>query len=232
MGVSEKLWNGTSELFQVVYSSATAVHMLSGEAYVRALRAHFLVQSALAPIILQFISPLSLIEQLSTYNNVERKYLCYTGNSNDRQFPGEISEYVDANDIEELHILAEQIEQDKDTTLTSEASFKFCAAIARCKEYLSENSRKAKLLIQYIYYINIAKQLIRAGRMGNWQNYLMVVCQILNLFSATAHFQHAKSARLYLQLMDEPPIDFPWLCNLFQQGYYTIRRSDRFWSGL
>ena len=61
MGVSEKLWNGTSELFQVVYSSATAVHMLSGEAYVRALRAHFLVQSALAPIILQFISPLSLL---------------------------------------------------------------------------------------------------------------------------------------------------------------------------
>ena len=97
-----------------------------------------------------------MIEQLSTYN-VERKYLCCTGNSNDRQFPGEISEYVDANDIEELHILVEQIEQDKDTTLTSEASFKFCTAIARCKEYLSENSRKAKLLIQYIYYINIAK---------------------------------------------------------------------------
>ena len=32
--------------------------------------------------------------------------------------------------------------------------------------------------------------------------------------------------------MDELPIDFPWLYNLFQQGYYTIRRSDRFWSGL
>ena len=214
-----------------MYSSATAVHMLSGEAYVRTLRAHFVVQSALAPIILQFISPLRLIEQLST-RNVERKYLCCTGNSNDTQFPGEISEYLDANDIEELHILVEQIEQDKDTTLTSEASFKFCTAIARCKEYLSENPRKAKLLIQYIYYINIAKQFIRAGRTGNWQNYLMVVRQILNLFSATAHVQYAKSARLYLQLMDEPPIDFPWLCNLFQQGYYTIRRSDRLWSEL
>ena len=131
MGVSEKLSNGTSGLFQVVYSSAAAVHILSGEA-----RAHFLVQSALAPIILQFISPLSLIEQLSTYD-VERKYLCYTGNSNDKQFPDEISKYVDANDIEELHTLVEQIEQDKDTTLTSEASLKFCRAIARCKEYLS-----------------------------------------------------------------------------------------------
>ena len=203
-----------------MYISDTAVHMLSGEAYVRALRGHFLVQSAVAPIILQFILPLSLIEQLSTYD-VERKYLCYTGNSNDEQFPDEISNYVDANDTEELHTLVEQIKQDKDTTLTSEASLKFCRAIARCKEYLSENSRTAKLLIQYIHYINIVKQFIRAGRTGNWQNYLMVVRQILNLFSATAHFHYEKYARLYLQLMDEPPIGFPWLHNLFQQGLHN-----------
>ena len=76
------------------------------------------------------------------------------------------------------------------------------------------------------------KQFIRAERTGNWQNHLMVVRQMLNLFSATTHFQYAKSARLYLQLMDELPIDFPWLYNLFQQGYYTIRKSDRFWAGL
>ena len=32
--------------------------------------------------------------------------------------------------------------------------------------------------------------------------------------------------------MDELSIDFPWLYNLFQQGYYTIRRPNRFWAGL
>ena len=64
--------SGISELFQVVYSSATAVHM-SGKAYPRALRAHFLAQYALELITFQFISPLSLIEQLSTYD-VDRKY--------------------------------------------------------------------------------------------------------------------------------------------------------------
>ena len=68
-------------------------------------------------------------------------------------------------------------------------SLKFCRANARCKEYLSENSRTAKLWIQYIQYINIVKQFIQAGRTGNWQNYLLVVRQILNLFSATAYFQ-------------------------------------------
>ena len=66
--------SGISELFQVVYSSATAVHMMSGKAYPRALRAHFLAQSALELITFQFISPLSLIEQLSTYD-VNRKYV-------------------------------------------------------------------------------------------------------------------------------------------------------------
>ena len=64
--------SGISELFQVVYSSATAVHMLSGKAYARSLRVHFLVQSSLELIILQFISLVRFIEQLSTY---DRKYL-------------------------------------------------------------------------------------------------------------------------------------------------------------
>ena len=147
--------SGISELFQVVYSSATAVHMMSGKAYARALRAYILVQSSLELIIFQFISALSLIEQLSTYD-VDRKYLCYAGNSNNEQFPDEISKYLDANDIKELCALVEQIEKNKDTTMTSETSLKFCRAIARCKEYLSE-TRTAKSWIQYIHYINIVK---------------------------------------------------------------------------
>ena len=115
---------------------------------------------------ISIISLLSLIEQLSTYD-VERKYLCYTGNSNDEQFPDEISKYVDANDIEELRKLVEQMEQDKHTTLTSKASLTLFRAIAQCKEYLSKNSRTAKLWIQYIHYKNIAKRFIRVGRTGN-----------------------------------------------------------------
>ena len=64
--------SGISELFQVVYSSDTAVHMLSRKAYPRAPQAHFLEQSTLGLIILQFILPLILIEKLSTYD-VDRK---------------------------------------------------------------------------------------------------------------------------------------------------------------
>ena len=53
-------------------------------------------------------------------------------NSNGKQFPHEISKYVDTNDIEELRTIVAQIEQNKDTILTSETCLKFCRAIARC----------------------------------------------------------------------------------------------------
>ena len=132
-------------------------------------------------------------------NDVERKYLCYTGNWNDDQFPDEISKYVVASDIEDLRSSVEQTEQGKDKKLTREASLKFCRAIERCKEYLWENSRSVKLWIQYIHYIiNTVKQVIPAGCAENWRNYLMVVRQMLILFSSTVHFQYAKSARFYL----------------------------------
>ena len=50
----------------------------------------------------------------------------------------------------------------------------------------------------------------------------------VNTFLIPVHFQYAKSARFYFQLMDELPIDSPWPYNLFQQGYYAIKRSDRY----
>ena len=57
----------------------------------------------------------------------------YAGNWNDGHFPDEISKYLETNNIKELRTLVEQIEQNKDATMTSETSRKFCKAIARCK---------------------------------------------------------------------------------------------------
>ena len=116
----------------------------------------------------------------SYQHTIERKYICYVGNSNDEQLPDEISKYVDANDIEGLRTLVEQIEQDKHTTLTSEAKLRFCRATARCKEYLLENSRTAKLWIQYIHYINTVKQFVWAER-NNLFEHSRVIIQLEDL---------------------------------------------------
>lgn len=195
--------SGISDLFQIVYSSDTAVHMLSGRAYSRVLRGHFLVQSALELIMFQFISPLRLVEQLSVYN-VEEKYLCYPNNYYVEPFRDQYNdEYIDENDITQLRSIVKEIEENRDITLTNEAILKLSRALTKYKDHLSKNSQTAQSWIQYIYYINIAKQFIRAGSAGNWQNHLTVVGQMINLFAATSHFQYAKSARLYLQLKDE-----------------------------
>ena len=73
------------------------------------------------------------------------------------------------------------------------------------KEYLVINSRTAKLWIQYISYVDLAKEFIKAERTGNWSAHLSIVSKILNIFSATCHFNSAKSARLYLQMMIQLP---------------------------
>ena len=85
-------------------------------------------------------------------------------NSNDEQFPDEISKYVAANDNEELCTLVERTEQN--TALTSESSLIFAKQLQGARNLL-ENYRIVQLWIQYIHNINIAKQFIRTERTGN-----------------------------------------------------------------
>ena len=77
------------------------------------------------------------------------------------------------------------------------------------------------------------KLFIRAERTGNWNLHLIAVEKMLNLFAATGHIHYAKSSRLYLQLMRELPTDHPWLYHCFtEEGFHTVRRSNRHWAGL
>ena len=56
---------------------------------------------------------------------------------------------------------------------------------------------------------------------------------MLNFFAATGHVNYAKSARMYLQMMLQLPVKYSDLYERFStEGYYTARRSDRFWVGL
>ena len=89
-----------------------------------------------------------------------------------------------------------------------------------------------KLWLTYMDYIDTLKFFIRAKRVGNWNMHIIAVGCMLKLFAATGHFNYAKSARMYLQLMLEIPAGLPWLYEQFtEQGYHTVRRSDRYWAG-
>ena len=60
-----------------------------------------------------------------------------------------------------------------------------------------------------VNYVDLIKAFIKSERTGNWNQHLIIVTEMLNLFAATGHFNYAKSARLYLQLMKDLPESHP-----------------------
>lgn len=81
--------------------------------------------------------------------------------------------------------------------------------------------------------VYVLKVFIIAERTGNWLLHLFAVKCMLNLFAATGHNHYTKCARLYLQLMSDWHTTHPWFYVQFvEDGFRTIRRSDRFWTGL
>ena len=97
--------------------------------------------------------PLSLTEQLSTTMLKENIYVILVTqmiNSFQVKYQSMLMQMTLRSYVRQLS----KLDKTK-TTLTSEISLKFCRVIARCKEYLSENFRIAKLWIQYIDFIYI-----------------------------------------------------------------------------
>ena len=143
---------------------------------------------------------------------------------------------LDSDDVQKIHDLYEGI-QDNSIQPSDIAESKELLKLEKCilklKTILAEKSRTAKLWLHYIEYVDTLKLFIQAERTGNWNLHLIAIEQMLNLFAATGHLNYAKSSRLYLQLMRELPTDHPWLYHCFaEQGFHTVRRSNRFWAGL
>ena len=93
--------------------------------------------------------------------------------------------------------------------------------------------RTAEYWYQYMEYIDIVKNYIRAERTGDWLLHLASVEKMLNLFAATGHIHYTKSCRLFLQQMSELSSKHPELFKEFTEGgHHCIRRSNRYWAGL
>ena len=67
---------------------------------------------------------------------------------------------------------------------------------------------------------------------ATFRPFMALYHRMLNLFAATVHILYAKSARLYLQEMNELATEHPWLYQKFDDGYHSVRRSKRYWSGI
>ena len=98
---------------------------------------------------------------------------------------------------------------------------------------MSDQSRTAKLWLQFMYKVETVRTFIRTERTSNWNLHVTATTRMLNLFAATGHLNYAKCARLYVQMMTELPNSHPWLYSQFSDhGFHSVRRSDRYWAGL
>ena len=192
--------SGIEAVWETIYSSNTVVHMMSGHAYARALRAHFLTQLAIAVICLEK----SILSE-DTVRDVTTSYDAL------------LRDDVKITDIAELKHLRDMVAS-MDAKLTS----------------LSSDSRTAKLWVQYYHQVDIIRIFIRAERCGDWKLHLYAVQQMLPYLHAAGHLHYAKSAHMYLQEMNklEQILTPSHYQRFVVDGCFTVRRSDKHWSGV
>lgn len=94
------------------------------------------------------------------------------------------------------------------------------------------SQRTAVLWMLYMDMIDILRKSIKAERTGNWSLHLQSVYDMLPYFAATGHIFYAKSAYIYLQMMQDLKNKNPAVYKCFDAGHHVARRSDRYWAGL
>lgn len=215
--------SGLSECLETIYGANAVKHMMSGKALSRALRGHFLIESVLVSKLIN-----ELIQPITEADRESEEEIQSVENTSSSSISNE-----EVTEIEKVYRDFVNGTATEDDVLKTTALENLNMKLQLHKDNLAAKSRTAKLWMQYIYYINVIKVFIRAERTGNWNVHLTAVGCMLNLFSATGHINYAKSGRLYLQMMLELPSTYPDLYVKFaDEGYHTVRRSDRFWGGL
>jgi hypothetical protein len=158
--------------------------MITGKAYSRSLRGHYLVESALTSILIDTI----LGGDTNTVMNAD-----------------------DIRDLKDLYVNAVNhqfhlFETDIPATLQ-----KLDVELNNIKMKLAGTNRTAKLWVQYLSHIGLVKTFIQAERTCNWDLHLNTVSKMLDVIAAAGHTHYTKSCRVYLQQMLELREKNEWL---------------------
>ena len=111
-----------------------------------------------------------------------------------------------------------------------QVSIKFGAAL----DQLSDKGPTAQLWVQYFKMVCLMKEYIHAERSGDWKGHLDCVKRMIPYFHASGHFPYAKSCHLYVQDMENlsSKLTAEQYNKFVNNSYFTMRRSDRFLSGV
>jgi len=204
--------SGLQEVLETCYGPNAVGHMLAGRSVARALRGHYLVQSALYSILLnpEFCPNIADSEcEVETLSDGDRDHLHQMYNS----VVVDRGQQFDSSDMDCLD--------------------KLMQAIVARKDSVTHSSATAQLWVQYIEHVDLLKAFIRAERTGDWDLHLYTLSKMINVFAACGHNKYAKSGRLYLEMMLDLPNTHPELHDLFaRHGLHSVRRSDRYWGAI
>ena len=194
--------SGMEQLWGTTYASGSIAQMLTGHAYSRALRANILTAQAIVSCVLS--------QSADVFADVDKLTLQRTWDD----------------------LLHEAISLQE--ALDSKEFTKLAHTVSICLSDAKQLGRTAMLWITKLERVMTLLRFIRAERTGDWALHIKTVREMLPMFHAAGHTAYAKSAQLYLQQMERlesvlPPTDFEKYTN---NGYFTVRRTNRFWAGI
>ena len=217
--------SGLQEVLELIYASNAVVHMLSGKAIARAVRAHLIVDAALNAMVLAktFCVPLPHVTECE--DNMETEEVEST------LFHNEAPRNADLDGVSVLYKKLMERSMSADQICQSDLMNKVRDALQTEAKAL-KSSRTAALWLQYMEMVDILRRFIRAERTGDWELHLQSLSEMLPYMAASGHNNYTKSLWVYLQRMSNLQGEHPDVYQHFKEGLHVVRRSDRQWGGL
>lgn len=124
----------------------------------------------------------------------------------------------------------EDIEDFLSSPIMKKIEEKFTATIDK----LEKNGPTSQLWVLYFKLICLVVRYIDAERSGEFDSHLEIVLLMIPIFFASGHHLYAKACLLYVQQMLKLKeiMNIVEYDNFCKKGYFTIRRSNRFWCGV
>lgn len=201
---------GLAETLETIYAPNSVIHMMSGKAFSRALRGHFIVDNALNTLLTKEAVPQVLNEENAMENNWNELLI-------------EMDKLYE--EVFNLHIRLDEVNSNE-VLKTAKNRFEHVKKVLSCK------SRTAKLWLQYTDMIQLVRSFIRSERTGNWNLILSTMQKMHPYFAAAGHNHYAKCIWIFIQQMMELHQTHPDVHTIFMNGDFIVRRSERYWGGI
>ena len=234
----------TVTLFELIYSTNTVTHKLSGKAYERAFRRHILVDAALNTLLVNKLfgsltdttlhgggEPSTHAEDEETETHCCRD-LPHVDIVNDEAVnkltdTGDAS--VDLGDVQKLYNALTSGEISVESVASTDVLRAVELAMSKEKGSMKD-LRTTQLWLQYMDMIDILRNFIRSERIEDWTLHFQTLRNMLPYHAAAGHNSYTKSIYVYLQRLAKLSVQQPEVRRHSMEGRHVVRRSDRYWA--